>query len=160
MMARTMVWATILLGVWTACLVGAAPSGGTSGDKASTGAKPPATAPASRPATSQTRPDTQPAATGSVSGKVVGADGKPVAGTQVSVYVMGADRKMRTLGSAKTAKDGSFKIADLAPGKDLRVWASFQVPQGPMWMGQVSDLKVEAGKNTDAGTIKIQPATM
>jgi hypothetical protein len=114
-----------------------------------------ATGAASKPATG---PATV-ATTGGVRGKTVDAAGKPVAGADVSVFII-ANGKSQTIGKAKTAKDGSFLIEGLAPSADRKLWAVFQVPNGPALIGQVNNLKIEAGKVTDVGTIKIAPATM
>jgi hypothetical protein len=101
-----------------------------------------------------------PAGTGTVSGKVVNDAGKPVEAAEASVYIVGADRKIKTLAKAKSDKAGAFKIADVPAGKDYRVWVSIQVPNGPMLMGEVRDQTVDHDKNTDVGTVKIRPATM
>jgi hypothetical protein len=115
------------------------------------------TAPASQPSTG---PATMPAGTGAVSGKIVGEDGKPIEGAEVSVYLLGADRQIQTLAKTKSGKDGAFTITSVGAGEGRRVWASFQIPRGPTLMGEVRDLKIEAGKTLDVGAIKIAPATM
>ena len=135
-----------------ACLISALSSGRL---PAAQGASP-----SMRPATTASAPATAPGGTGTVSGKVVDAAANPVEGAEASVYVIGADRKINTLAKARSGKDGAFKIADVPPGKDYRVWVSFQVRAGPMLMGEVRDQKVEAGKDTDVGTVQIAPATM
>ena len=139
--------ALVILGV---CLVDLARPGGGAAAQA---------AGSSRPTTSSA-PASAPAGTGTVSGKVVDGAGKAVQGAEASVYVIGADRKINTLAKTKSGKDGAFKIEAVPAGKDYRVWVSFQVRNGPMLMGEVRDQKVEAGKDTNVGTIKIAPATM
>ncbi|MBI5723021.1 MAG: carboxypeptidase regulatory-like domain-containing protein [Planctomycetes bacterium] len=107
--------------------------------------------------------DSKPADTGSISGVVVDANNKPVAGAGVEisekVLLDGGGFKWNKLGEAKSEKDGSFKIVDLPAGKNIRLGAWLQMPNGPMVQGG-KDLKVEAGKNTDVGKIKLQSARM
>jgi tRNA A-37 threonylcarbamoyl transferase component Bud32 len=74
-----------------------------------------------------------------VRGKVVGADGQPVAGAQVLGGVLvsgddtsldlsagGADEHAGTARTTTTAADGTFELADVAPG----AWVVAQAPDG------------------------------
>ncbi|MBI5723020.1 MAG: sigma-70 family RNA polymerase sigma factor [Planctomycetes bacterium] len=119
-----------------------------------------------KPAAPTVNPQTLPVAvladTGSLNGVVIDEDDKPVEGAGVEILekVSSLDGiRWIKLGETKSEKDGSFKIVDLPAGKNIRLGAWLQMPNGPMVQGG-KDLKVEAGKNTNAGKIKLQAARM
>ena len=139
--------ALVFLGL---CLIGSESPGSMAVAQAASSSRP----------TTTSAPASAPAGTGTVSGKAVDEAGKAVQGAEAFVLAVGADRKTKTVAKAKTGRDGAFKIEAVPPGKDYRVWVSFQVPNGPMLMGEVRDQKVEAGRDTDVGAIRIAPARM
>lgn len=113
---------------------------------------------AQTPATAPTT--TSAPASGSISGKLVDEGGKPLAGAEVSAFVVGADRQIKTLARTRSGQDGTFKLTEVPPRNDLRVWASLQIPGGPSIMGEARDQTVQAGKDTNVGVITLRPARM
>jgi len=113
-----------------------------------TGIKPGTPAPADRPAT--------------VSGKVLGADGKPLAGVPLAVKCLDQRRKWAGLRQIKSDEQGRFKISDLSAGEIFICYekGSKGVPEraGDAKLF-ISHVRVEAGKTVENITIDLSKAT-
>src|SRR5262249_11847037 len=98
---------------------------------------------------------------GSVTGRLLGEDGKPLSGVTVRLYHR--DRVAEEIHDyahravlVETDADGNFRIDDVVPG--LKFNLSFRRgKQSFEPAGKLEDLTAEPGKPTDAGTIKLKP---
>jgi protocatechuate 3,4-dioxygenase beta subunit len=86
---------------------------------------------------------------GTASGRIVDADGQPVAGSRVDV---GAVREQGSVGArhqwVKTDKDGRFRFEGLVPG--------YKYPVGRIDLPRIlAEVVVEPGKDKDLGDIKV-----
>jgi hypothetical protein len=100
---------------------------------------------------------------GTIQGKVVGPDGKPLAGVVVKVhdqFVKPLPGKPSQLpgpvAEVKTGKDGKFRATGVRTGT---FWIGFAQPtkaRGIFLVGGVKPFKLAAGKVHDVGTIKSQ----
>ena len=88
---------------------------------------------------------------GSVSGRVVDADGRPVAGARVWVWGQGMGPRISMTGGEQwlaTDKDGRFRAEGLVPGQ----WYQVGDPAGRP--GLSARLSVESGEHKDVGDIE------
>jgi len=108
---------------------------------------------------SATAPATQPA---TVSGKVLGADGKPLAGVQLTVKCLDQRRKWAGHRQIQSDERGRFKIRNLSPGEVFICYekGSKDVPEraGDAQMF-ISHVRVEAGKAVENVLVDLSKAT-
>ena len=113
-----------------------------------TGVKPNDRVPAMRPAT--------------VSGKVLGADGKPLAGVSLAVKCLDQRRKWAGKRQVQSDEQGRFKISDLSAGEIFICYekGSKDLPEraGDAKMF-ISHVRVEAGKAVENVTVDLSKAT-
>jgi hypothetical protein len=100
---------------------------------------------------------------GAVTGRIVGADGKPIAGVSVLVRfdhpgVQGVSELLRGWKAVVTGADGKFRVGTLFPGHGFRL----QMSKGAKFYGPPLNLapqhKVEKhGEQLDLGDVKAGP---
>jgi protocatechuate 3,4-dioxygenase beta subunit len=94
---------------------------------------------------------------GSVAGRLVGEDGKPLAGVPVSGWHQERTAQEARQGKpAETDSDGRFRLDGIVPGVPFNLTFG----RGRNEFGAVGKLKAvtaEAGKTADAGEVKVRP---
>ncbi|HEV3385749.1 MAG TPA: carboxypeptidase-like regulatory domain-containing protein [Gemmata sp.] len=98
---------------------------------------------------------------GTVTGRVIGEDGKPMAGVAIRLY-----HRVRTVDEVhdyvhelrviETDAEGKFRIDDVVPGVKFSLTFSRGMQQFEL-ATKATDLKAEPGKSIDAGELKLKP---
>jgi RNA polymerase sigma factor (sigma-70 family) len=99
---------------------------------------------------------------GAVRGRIVGEDAKPRSGVNVNLtYYEGIFWGMHAFihgaETVLTDADGMFVIDELIPGIEFQLWPR-SARRGRYWQLLVKSAKVEPGRTTDLGTIRLRPA--
>jgi RNA polymerase sigma factor (sigma-70 family) len=99
---------------------------------------------------------------GAVRGRLVAEDGKPLAGINVNAtYYEGRFWSMHAfIHGARpvfTDANGAFAIDELIPGTELQLWPR-SPKRGRHWPLIANTLKVEPGRTTDLGDVRLRPA--